>query len=900
MSNTVMNASNASAVNMQRAIVKLVLSGDSVIIRGQPKGGPPPEKQINLAYVIAPKVGRKLPDGSFTSEEPHAWDSREYLRRKLVGKEIQFRTEYKISMGNTPREFGFLYLGEENVNELVVSEGLVEVVRKQQNKDNAEVLHLIELEETAKNGSKGKWSNTPSEKREVLHEVEEPAKLVNKTYEGIVEHVRDGSTLRVALSLEGRKKYQMITLMLSGIRSPQTSEPFGEEARYFTESRLLQRDIEVRIEQTSGGGNTSSFVGSVTIGDKNIAEYLIKEGFAKCLDWTIGLTQDPKKLRELEKEAKGKKLRIWKDYKDVVRNIGSNDNFDAKVIEIVNGDALVVKNLATNEVKKVFIASIRPPRLDSNRQEEAQEKQEKKQFRPLYDIPHMFEAREFLRKRLIGKKVNVKVDYIQPKTENFPEKTCCTIVLDNNLNIGEALISKGLATVVKYRPDDDQRASGYDLFLAAELKAQKSSKGMYSDSKEAGIVRIVDLSTDQSKAKQFLPFLLRNQSARKEAVIEFIFPSASKLKVYIPKENCLLNLILVGINSQKGNESLSADALSFVKQRIHQKDIQISIEAMDKVGNFIGWVYFEEGRNLAVELVRNGFASVRDINKLNELNSAETEAKQKRIGIWKDFKEEEQNDALQEAIGDEDVNERDTSDLDRRKKVVVTNINNSLSSFHAQYVDDGPKLEELLTELREELAANPPLVGAYKPTKGDLVVAKFSADQQWYRAKIEKIMSQNEVQVLYVDYGNRETVTPRSIASMPSGKYSSLSAAAKEYTLAFVRLDTDPDFIEEVKQAFADETADRVLLLKSEYRDASGLEAVTLVDEESKKDIVLELVLDGLFFVDLKGRRERRFQKTLSEYKGAQETAKKKRLNIWQYGDITEDDAKEFGFQSTS
>lgn len=30
-----------------------------------------------------------------------------------------------------------------------------------------------------------------------------------------------------------------------------------------------------------------------------------------------------------------------------------------------------------------------------------------RQFRPLYDIPYMFEAREFLRKRLIGKKVQV-------------------------------------------------------------------------------------------------------------------------------------------------------------------------------------------------------------------------------------------------------------------------------------------------------------------------------------------------------------------------------------------------------------------------------------------------------------------------------------------------------------
>jgi staphylococcal nuclease domain-containing protein 1 len=201
-----------------------------------------------------------------------------------------------------------------------------------------------------------------------------------------------------------------------------------------------------------------------------------------------------------------------------------------------------------------------------------------------------------------------------------------------------------------------------------------------------------------------------------------------------------------------------------------------------------------------------------------------------------------------------------------------------MSSFHAQYVDDGPKLEELLTELREELSTNPPLPGAYKPTKGDLVVAKFSADQQWYRAKIEKMVSQNEAQVIYIDYGNRETVATRNIAAMPSGKYSGLSAAAKEYTLAFVRLDTDPEFIEEVKAVFAEETADRVLLLKSEYRDSSGLDAVTLVDEETKKDIILELVLEGLFFVDSKGRRERRLQKTLNEYKAAQETAKKKRV----------------------
>lgn len=53
----------------------------------------------------------------------------------------------------------------------------------------------------------------------------------------------------------------------------------------------------------------------------------------------------------------------------------------------------------------------------------------KTRMRPLYEIPYMFEAREFLRKKLIGKKVNVVVDYKQPANNNFPEKLCCTVTI---------------------------------------------------------------------------------------------------------------------------------------------------------------------------------------------------------------------------------------------------------------------------------------------------------------------------------------------------------------------------------------------------------------------------------------------------------------------------------------
>ena len=45
----------------------------------------------------------------------------------------------------------------------------------------------------------------------------------------------------------------------------------------------------------------------------------------------------------------------------------------------------------------------------------------------------MFEAREFLRKKLIGQNVHITVDYIQPANTSdareFPEKTCSTVTI---------------------------------------------------------------------------------------------------------------------------------------------------------------------------------------------------------------------------------------------------------------------------------------------------------------------------------------------------------------------------------------------------------------------------------------------------------------------------------------
>lgn len=58
--------------------------------------------------------------------------------------------------------------------------------------------------------------------------------------------------------------------------------------------------------------------------------------------------------------------------------------------------------------------------------------------------------------------------------------------------MAEALVSKGLATVIRYRPDDDQRSSRYDDLLSAEAKALKSQLGLHSK-KDCPPLRVTEI-----------------------------------------------------------------------------------------------------------------------------------------------------------------------------------------------------------------------------------------------------------------------------------------------------------------------------------------------------------------------------------------------------------------------
>ncbi|KAA3671497.1 staphylococcal nuclease domain-containing protein 1, partial [Paragonimus westermani] len=272
--------------------------------------------------------------------------------------------------------------------------------------------------------------------------------------------------------------------------------------------------------------------------------------------------------------------------------------------------------------------------------------------------------------------VSVHVDYIQPKTAATLDERICGTVKCGDTNLAESLVSQGLATVIRYRNASDARSSSYTDLLAAEEKAQASGLGMHSKSAPP-VHRVADLTGNLSKSRQFLSFLKRTPCF--DAVVEFVV-HASRVRVFLPRETCLITLLLAGIQCpRKGRPKpdgtmepdmpFSTEAHIFVKELCMQRNVEVTVESMDRVGNFVGWLFVDSpssesgltdtpkstGKkkkkivdvttpktkaNLSVLLVSQGLATVHRAPSteaspyFHDLVKAEETAKNAKSGLW--------------------------------------------------------------------------------------------------------------------------------------------------------------------------------------------------------------------------------------------------------------------------
>lgn len=123
------------------------------------------------------------------------------------------------------------------------------------------------------------------------------------------------------------------------------------------------------------------------------------------------------------------------------------------------------------------------------------------------------------------------------------------------------------------------------------------------------------------------------------------------------------------------------------------------------------WV---DNHNHSIRLVEEGLSSVHfsaeRSSHYRALTVAEEGAKSKKLRMWKNYTPEKEVKVVAE---EETVVERKTN----YQNVVITEVTPELH-FFVQKVDQGPALEQLMNQLRQELDTNPPLAGSYTPKKG--------------------------------------------------------------------------------------------------------------------------------------------------------------------------------------
>lgn len=917
-------------VQICRGLVKAVTDGNRVIVRGpMPASGLPSEKVIIISGIKAPACGKetrsRTPDSgnppSRTDDAPGAFQAREFVRTKLIGQMVKFSIEY--AWPNLQQVAGNIWLDSETpgkdagIAELGLAAGWFRIADNNYNPP----AEWKDLELEAKNRDLGCNSEAGRLVRDLNWDTETikesqqmVAKHKGKKLKAQVEFVLSASTLKIYLA----ETCTYIVVQLTGLvtASKEESKELNAQAKFFVESRLLHRDVEVTLDHADEKEKRP--INATILHPKgNISEMLLAEGFGRCSDWTIKYyPHDIAKLRNAQNKAKSQRKRIWKDYKAPTEGM-KDTSFNAVVKMIRTTDTIIVQNSETKVEQQLTLASTRALNKTDFGEAwagkiaklEKEKATQKIPFSPVTDIPVNFEAKEFMRKKLIGKKVRVNIDYKQEartvdmpdgRKQAFPARVCATIHL-GDINIAEAMISRGYLKLITHGMNDDNRSSEYDILSCADLKAKEASRGYHN--KNVQLPKIHDINSKE-KAGPFLSSFQR--SGQVVAIVDYVF-SANRLKCYVPKDNINIMVILAGIEAprqgkmvqgkREAGEPFAAEAAAFTSNLILQQEVTLKVEGMDKYGSLIAYAMTAKQDNISVMLCEEGFAKIHfsaDRSSYRDnLADAEERAKQARKNLWKDWspEDDEEDDAgYVEAEGQAQVKQKGFNGC--ISDINVPSEENTHIVVSVQKETAQAQIEKIQNELNAYLTENKPVAGAFQPRRGNVIAAKWD-DGLWYRARVEKIEA-GQISVSFCDFGNCDKFTLLSrVAPLPvTLDLSSIPVQANQYQLAFVEYPKSSDWAGLVNDALNHALMNQLVQIDHVY-NKFGAPQVTLLDQNGD-NIIKTLIADGECMVADDRRCPDMAKSVLAAFKAAEKDAMRAHKAIWRYGDMREDAAPEF------
>eukprot|EP01006_Ploeotia_vitrea_P056399 TRINITY_DN68098_c6_g2_i1.p1 TRINITY_DN68098_c6_g2~~TRINITY_DN68098_c6_g2_i1.p1 ORF type:complete len:971 (-),score=107.02 TRINITY_DN68098_c6_g2_i1:1563-4232(-) len=886
---------------------------------------------------------------------------------------VTFEPDHGSKSTTQGRTFGQVFYDGKCIAQQLLEEGLASV--RTGVPPNDIVNAFIQTENIAKKQGKGQWNADESPQFHVRKITWEPeagaeAQAVGKQFgtsktKAIVEQVLNAAVLRCLLL----PSYNMVVVAFTGVLPQrampgQKPEDFAEQSKFFTERALLHREVTIQFEGAPNQQGTQ-FLGSVVQGNSCFSPELLSRGYARIQRGTINKTEFKPALEAAEQKAMDGKIGVWKTVQPtafVTASQGKSSQklspaemgpFTAQVLHVINGDTILVLRPDGKQLK-ISLSNCKAPKPEFESRKEKSEPGDKNKNKPppakTIKYPNWaWDAREFLRKKLVGNTVKLEPDYTrtiqtgpQDETESEIEKAikkkqnkdkapegeqrlCCTVYLDDT-NIASQLIEAGLAIV----PPGAREGKPDDIALLQQCERFAKSRGRYKDTEAAEATKSYQdlFRPGAKKAQQYFTFLRGGgPNPPKLACIVEQVTSASRFRVLVLNQNCIITLVLAGINAPSNGrkdpdtqkvieepQPYGLESTDYAKRNFWHRDGEIEVDNTDSNGTFFGTLYIGK-TNVAVEMLEQGLVSTNTQADRARHGSAYEAAKRKaqsaEIGIWsldEDKRPVEYMSKARRARMGAQTMGRLIFESSPALPCTVTEI---VDCTHIWVQLRTPENQATMRSV-ESLLAGLQLNNSTHKTGikvDDMVVARFTADDQLYRAKVTRAAG-DRFHVTYIDYGNSEMVNKDRIWKVQSvaDHWKTNPQQAVPFTLAFLaELPSDTDLIDpsEVGYTVREYVADpsRPISVQVVYTEEGAKKPTRYVvvrgaqDEPSLQATILRKGLGRMRHCFLTSGKYMKDADTKAkigaiakELELAENQAKREHLCVWAHGDPFESD----------
>jgi staphylococcal nuclease domain-containing protein 1 len=509
------------------------------------------------------------------------------------------------------------------------------------------------------------------------------------------------------------------------------------------------------------------------------------------------------------------------------------------------------------------------------------------------------EAKEFLRKKLVGnKKIMVKIDYRRTleKTKGdkkIEEERRYVTILVNNKSIAVELVAAGLATVQKRQ--DQEKSESYDNLLRADAEARKTNKGMHGQINKKKGFRSNDeliLKENEKNPTKIIAdaskIALTNKDKKIKAVVVRVFNGA-RFKLYLPDENVTVIFSLDGVSAPsfgKAPKPFSKESLLFSNENLYLRDVNIIVDRIDSVKGltFIGTLFLND-KDYAIDLLNEGLgtmtksaAKLKSYTAYQKAEIASRTAKKNIFSIEQEERKPQVTNSKNAVVqGNPQV-----------FQVRVTEIADA-SHLYLQTPDSAEFLGKVDAEMKLLNLDESQPDESFKPQVKEYVLAKFSEDKNWYRGQVLSI-EKSTYTVFYIDFGNKEKVKVTSLRKLaPDSELAKIKPQAKEAFLAYVHFH-HTNYKSESLSLVKDFCQGEDLVARHEYSLGKNI-YVSLFDSKGKYNLNADLIVNGFAFVTsnyllTEGPTKELFAKQIEELKKKEQEARQEKSGLWQDGDV--------------